>query len=54
MIWKYLQTRLENFCKLERKETIKLLTNVQKVNESVQIDHILYERIRQKIPINFL
>ena len=42
---------MKNFCKLERKETIKLLTNV--VNESVQIDHILYERIRQKIPINF-
>lgn len=46
-------TRLENFCKLEKKETVKLLKNVQKLNESVQVDHILYERLRQKIPINF-
>ena len=46
-------TRLENFCNIEKKETIKLLKNVQKVNESVQVDHILYERLRQKIPINF-
>ena len=45
--------RLENFCNIEKKETIKLLKNVQKVNESVPVNHILYERLRQKIPIRF-
>lgn len=45
--------RLENFCKLEKDETIKLLRNVQKLNESVQTEHILYERLRNKIPVNF-
>lgn len=45
--------RLEKFCNIEKKETIKLLKNVQKVNESVPVNHILYERLRQKIPIKF-
>ena len=43
--------RLKKFTNIEKKETIKLLKNVQKVNESVPVNHILYERLRQKIPI---